>query len=366
MQEKHTKYVSFDSTIDFMKAFTDIINLRKELTKSLKQENATGNEQISTTTSKDYLSNPITDNYYSNLQKMYENLKREFSIKEKDLEHTQNELDNYKRMSLGNNKTFDVIKTISKETITNDKEIQMNIENENKSTATDFVINEIESTKLNDIKDPSSLEVQLTKALDLASERNSMILNLESRLSEAQSQIKIFEFQLEEKNNLLKDLKGTQTTKEFINFDKSNNIKINSMQKLMLEKETILQRYQELLKNERLQQMKIFEESQKEIKQLKGTIFELEKKLNDRLIKNTNTEETNNKEIINSSSNQQEDGAEKMDSIEKDVIFERKLKELNEKIENLERSLADARARENDLEQNSNKKSNEIELLNRK
>lgn len=112
----------------------------------------------------------------------------------------------------------------------------------------------------------------------LASTRTTLLLETENRLAEAQGRIKAMERLIEEKDKAIKVIQSKSISDELN--QRNDNIQsttIASLQKLLIEKDSTLSRYQDLLKSERQEQMKAFEESQIEIRTLKEQIFELEK-----------------------------------------------------------------------------------------
>lgn len=123
--------------------------------------------------------------------------------------------------------------------------------------------------------DQNSLEIQLKKALSLASSRSSLLIETENRLSEAQGRIKIlernFENQLKQHQQQQQSsaANDTTTTKKD---DHILSITIATLQNLILDKDTNLSRYQELLKSERQHNMRTFDELSEQIKQLKKVI----------------------------------------------------------------------------------------------
>lgn len=129
------------------------------------------------------------------------------------------------------------------------------------------------------------LESQLKQAMILASARSTLLLETESRLAEAQGRIKAFEKTLEEKDKLLKE----ERERNLNNGDKSGHkddnilsITIASLQNLLLEKDTTLSRYQELLKTERNEHSKSSNEYQKEIESLRAELDQLSRKLREK------------------------------------------------------------------------------------
>uniref|UniRef100_A0A1B0CJF3 Uncharacterized protein n=1 Tax=Lutzomyia longipalpis TaxID=7200 RepID=A0A1B0CJF3_LUTLO len=126
------------------------------------------------------------------------------------------------------------------------------------------------------------LESQLKQAMSLASTRSALLLETESRLAEAQGRIKAFEKTVEEKEKLLREERDKNVTNGEKSSRKDDNIlsiTIASLQNLLLEKDTTLSRYQELLKTERNEHSKSTSEYQKEIHALREEINQQTRKL---------------------------------------------------------------------------------------
>lgn len=132
-----------------------------------------------------------------------------------------------------------------------------------------------------------SVDCQLKKALILASSRSALLIETENRLSEAQGRIKALERNLEnrekqlqkERNTLMEQQEKTESPKKD---DHILSITIATLQNLLLEKDTTLSRYQELLKSERQHHSRTYDEMTDELKQLKKTIDGQEIQLNDK------------------------------------------------------------------------------------
>nr|XP_029732494.1 centrosomal protein cep290 [Aedes albopictus] len=126
-----------------------------------------------------------------------------------------------------------------------------------------------------------SLESQLKQAMMLASTRSALLLETESRLTECHGRIKLLERTLEDKEEQLR--KQVQAA---VNSDKQDdNIlssTIGSLQNLLLEKDTTLSRYQELLRNERQEHSKTYDENIAQIRALKKEVDEMEQKVYDK------------------------------------------------------------------------------------
>uniref|UniRef100_A0A182P6A9 Uncharacterized protein n=1 Tax=Anopheles epiroticus TaxID=199890 RepID=A0A182P6A9_9DIPT len=123
-----------------------------------------------------------------------------------------------------------------------------------------------------------SLESQLKQAMMLASTRSALLLEAESRLSECQGRIRLLEKSLEERDALLKE-HAPSTAKHDRVEDSILSSTIGSLQNLLLEKDTTLSKYQDLLKCERNEHSQAYDENMAQIRNLKKTIDELEQKL---------------------------------------------------------------------------------------
>lgn len=99
-------------------------------------------------------------------------------------------------------------------------------------------------------------------------------------MSEAHGRIKVLEKNLENQQKQIKtEQKSQQHQSDESNARKDDHIHsmtISTLQGLILEKDTTLSRYQELLKSERQHNMRTFDSSNDEIKQLKKVIDALE------------------------------------------------------------------------------------------
>ncbi|XP_035787011.1 centrosomal protein cep290-like [Anopheles albimanus] len=128
-----------------------------------------------------------------------------------------------------------------------------------------------------------SLESQLKQAMMLASTRSALLLEAESRLSEYQGRIRLLEKSLEEKTSLLKQHEQSATTEKHDRHeDNILSSTIGSLQNLLLEKDTTLSRYQELLKAERAEHSQVYDDNMAQIRNLKKSMDEMEQKLYDK------------------------------------------------------------------------------------
>lgn len=124
--------------------------------------------------------------------------------------------------------------------------------------------------------DQKSLESQLKKALMLASSRSALLIETENRLAESQGRIKNLEKNLENRDKQVKmdreEIEKQQAPEIAKKEDHTLSHSIATLQNLLLEKDTILSRYQDLLKSERQHQSRAYDEQTDEIKKLKRTI----------------------------------------------------------------------------------------------
>ncbi|XP_058831410.1 centrosomal protein cep290 [Topomyia yanbarensis] len=129
-----------------------------------------------------------------------------------------------------------------------------------------------------------SLESQLKQAMMLASTRSALLLETESRLTECHGRIKLLEKTLEDKEVQLKKEKSSHTEASGGDTmgDGVLSSTIGSLQNLLLQKDTTLSKYQELLRNEREEHSKSYDENISQIRSLKKTVDELEQKQYDK------------------------------------------------------------------------------------
>lgn len=132
-----------------------------------------------------------------------------------------------------------------------------------------------------------SLQSQLKKALILASSRSALLIETENRLSETHGRIKVLEKNLDyREKKMQKDRDGIEKQQSVESGPKKEDhtlsITIGTLQNLLLEKDTTLSRYQELLKSERQHHSRAYDEMTNEAKQLKKTIDELETTISDK------------------------------------------------------------------------------------
>ena len=134
--------------------------------------------------------------------------------------------------------------------------------------------------------DQKSLESQLKKALMLASSRSALLIETENQLSEAQGRIKVMEKNLESRDKQIQKereaIEKQQPPEVAKKEDHILSITIATLQNLLLEKDTTLSRYQELLKSERQHHTRAYDELTDEVKQLKRTIDGHETSLNEK------------------------------------------------------------------------------------
>lgn len=134
--------------------------------------------------------------------------------------------------------------------------------------------------------DERSLQSQLKKALILASSRSALLIETENRLSESQGRVKVLEKNLESRDKQMQKqrdgIERQQSTEVHKKDDHILSITIANLQTLLLEKDTNLSRYQELLKSERHHHSRAYDELTDEVKLLKRSIDDLESKLHEK------------------------------------------------------------------------------------
>lgn len=125
--------------------------------------------------------------------------------------------------------------------------------------------------------DEEPLKSQLKKAMMMAQSRSVLLIETENRLSEAHGRVIALEKVIEnrekqyqkEKDQLMESLKPKTPPKD-------DNMTISTLQKNLLEKDTTLSKYLDLLKAERQQHTKLNDELEEKIKSLKATIGDRE------------------------------------------------------------------------------------------
>lgn len=140
----------------------------------------------------------------------------------------------------------------------------------------------------------NSLKEQLKQALSLASTRSALILETETRLAEARGRIISLEKSLIDRETQLKAAKSTDKSISERKEDSILSITIASLQNLLLEKDTTLSKYQELLKAERQDRTKEVETQAKEIRNLKQNMENLEEELRKKKKETENLKEQSN------------------------------------------------------------------------
>lgn len=122
----------------------------------------------------------------------------------------------------------------------------------------------------------------MKQAMALASTRSSLLLETENRLTIAQGRIKSLERAADEmRDRQLCDERAAATKSSTTSPRKDDNIlsiTIASLQNLLLEKDTTLSRYQDLLRVERQTRASAFDDHRAEVKQLQTVIEQLELK----------------------------------------------------------------------------------------
>ncbi|XP_053687102.1 centrosomal protein cep290 [Sabethes cyaneus] len=244
-----------------------------------------------------------------------------------------------------------------------------------------------------------SLESQLKQAMMLASSRSALLLETESRLSECHGRIKLLEKALEDKEQQLKKERSNATVSDENKLnDGALSSTIGSLQNLLLQKDTTLSKYQELLRNEREEHSKAYDENIAQIRMLKRTIDELEQKQYDKqkeidnlttqlidrqqkqnqreliAISESTAEKRNNEpeiiytdKIIENIYEMDQKKEEEIESLRIQLkVHENKLRDSTDESKKLQEQLRDATAKEKRSERALREKQAEIEALNEK
>lgn len=133
-----------------------------------------------------------------------------------------------------------------------------------------------------------SLASQLKQAMALASARSALLLDTEHQLTNAQSRIKSLERSLQERDKTLRELRtrveqqpqptdntsSPSSTSPRHHNDNILSVTIASLQGLLLEKDTAMSRYQDLLRSERDNRTAAYEEHRREVRQLQNDVDE--------------------------------------------------------------------------------------------
>lgn len=127
------------------------------------------------------------------------------------------------------------------------------------------------------VQQKSMESAQLRQALQLASTRSSLLLEAENRLTIAQGRVKSLERAVDERDKQLRDERVSKSSSPRKD-DNILSITIASLQNLLLEKDTTLSRYQDLLRTERQTRATAFDDHRTEVKQLQNIIEQLELK----------------------------------------------------------------------------------------
>lgn len=123
-----------------------------------------------------------------------------------------------------------------------------------------------------------SLASQLKQAMALASARSSLLLDAEHQLTTAQTRIKALERSLQERDKALHELRNNAANSATGSPRCDENIlsvTIASLQGLLLEKDTTMARYQDLLRGERENRTAAYESHRREVREIQQQIDEM-------------------------------------------------------------------------------------------
>ncbi|EAT42669.1 AAEL005809-PA, partial [Aedes aegypti] len=314
----HESYNSFTPTYavtDFVKEYAKLLELKKNL---LRQANATTTRQIDEEYERVFakLRDQIDGSQIQDkinlikFESQCEYLTKQLVLSQEQIEQLQEENSSLKLASVETTRHWDTIELIfnGKPKPTKpvdkffDKEVQVTVAEKPRQATPPATTHSSEHSSVRKTSDagqmtddlyeaqPStsvpvalqkSLESQLKQAMMLASTRSALLLETESRLTECHGRIKLLERSLEDKEEQLRRQAHAVANSE----KQDDNIlssTIGSLQNLLLEKDTTLSRYQELLKNERQDHSKTYDENIAQIRALKKAVDEMEQKVYDK------------------------------------------------------------------------------------
>ena len=257
-------------------------------------------------------------------QSSCEYLKKQLELQESTMKELHNEIAQLKMHEVKSCQHWSAIRMLFADNVTNkvvkvvemrDKETQVGVRVQDTSTNTAAVVevvrrrssvkepvavvaeicieDQFEEVEAKD--EPKSLdynqlstESQLKKALILASSRSALLIDIENQLSEAQGRIKGLEKNAENHDKRIQLQRDSQEEQQSIRDEQPKkddhilSITIATLQNLLLEKDTTLSRYQELLKSERQLHSRTYDDFTNEVKQLKKQSHECESKLDEK------------------------------------------------------------------------------------
>ncbi|XP_055606645.1 centrosomal protein cep290 [Uranotaenia lowii] len=325
LHESYNSYTPTYAVVDFVKQFCQLAELRKKYSKEEFLNNQRKQEEeydrIFAKLNESLNESQIQDKIkLIKAESQCEYLNRLLIGHQEQIEQLQEENSNLKMRDLENTRHWDTIEMVfgdrGKPVRTKDKyfdkSIQVAVEISHKCINTIPIIDDslaekprqatpplrqtsiqtIDAGQMTDELTPNagtqpstatqkSLESQLKQAMMLASTRSALLLETESRLTECHGRIKLLEKTLDDKEAQLKKEKAAASSGDRID-DTVFSSTIGSLQTLLLDKDTTLSKYQELLRNERTEHTKIYDESLEQIKLLKKNIDQLELKLYDK------------------------------------------------------------------------------------
>lgn len=128
------------------------------------------------------------------------------------------------------------------------------------------------------------LNERLNQALTLASERSAVLVKCESQIAEYEGKIVALNKQIDEKNSLLeKNEKKITGEHPLVDVETSDKIvlrsTVNSLQKIISQKEETILRYQNLLKEDRDEHSKAAARLQDEIKTLRAQMATMQQQV---------------------------------------------------------------------------------------
>lgn len=225
-----------------------------------------------------------------------------------------------------------------------------------------------------------SLSSQLKQAMYLASTRSALLLEMENRLVVAHARVKTLEKLLEQSENVqpIEKMSDAQTP---CTDDNILSVTILSLQNLLQEKDTTMNKYQDLLRVERQNVTASHEDHRKEVKQMQSQLEEIhnqlrskENELESLRQKQATMENQNSKITVDSQSlpdtlveemflEDRTDPFDVFNSSQEMMLLQRRVQEAEEDARKLHGKLREVSLRENGWERTMCEKDKEIEGL---
>ncbi|XP_046435026.1 centrosomal protein of 290 kDa [Neodiprion fabricii] len=182
--------------------------------------------------------------------------------------------------------------SIAVQTHIESRSVETQVHRDQEAVPITSVRNESNEDGQTDYTSQIGLNERLNQALSLASERSALLVKYELEIAEYRDKIATLNEQLAEKNSLLSTV--TEKTEEPVKFnpsvadiETSDKIvlrsTVNSLQKIITQKEETILRYQNLLKEDRDEHSKAAARLQEEIKSLQARVAGMQQQVNQKI-----------------------------------------------------------------------------------